>query len=205
MAQFRIVRVPLLASGIAYLRWGPIYRRRDVWSPTWSPPAMLKAIADEYAPPPPAARLRILPNVFCRDTQPPRPSKRLREFGFQPGTAVGPLSHHPRDLARARAHPQTPRPEMAQPAQWRRTQRRSTLREGSGDSPVAEFTAIYRAFPPANNLKPPSISTNSPYPARPARGAKMRVLLCEKGAPCWPGLLGPLRGHRRYLPGRHQF
>src|SRR5438105_4123074 len=29
MAQFRIMRVPLLSSGIAYLRWGPLWRRRD--------------------------------------------------------------------------------------------------------------------------------------------------------------------------------
>src|ERR1035441_8848898 len=66
MAQFRIVRVPLISSGIAYLRWGPLCRRRDA-APAPDPlPALLKAIADEYACRRPLL-VRIPPNVFCDD------------------------------------------------------------------------------------------------------------------------------------------
>src|ERR1017187_6239496 len=89
MAQFRIVRVPLLSSGIAYLRWGPLCCRRDAAPDPNALPALLKAITDEYAG---RRRLlvRILPKVFRDDPAGPAFENACAEFGFQPGTSVAP-------------------------------------------------------------------------------------------------------------------
>src|SRR5207302_3887447 len=89
MAQFRIVRVPLLSSGIAYLRWGPLCRRRDAAPGPNVLPALLKAIADEYAR---RRRLvvRILPGVFCEDPAGPPFLAACAQHGFQPGPAANP-------------------------------------------------------------------------------------------------------------------
>ncbi len=87
MAQFRIVRVPLVSSGIAYLRWVPLYRRCDAASPESVLPALMKAITDEYAR---RRRLlvRILPNVFRDDPTASAFERASAEFGFEPGAAI---------------------------------------------------------------------------------------------------------------------
>src|ERR1022692_4692365 len=87
MAQFRIVRVPLLSSGIAYLRWGPLSRRCDAPPDPDLLPALLEAIADEYAR---RRRLlvRILPNVFRDDADAAAFEAACAQHGFQPGTSA---------------------------------------------------------------------------------------------------------------------
>jgi lipid II:glycine glycyltransferase (peptidoglycan interpeptide bridge formation enzyme) len=64
IAQLRIVRPTPLKFGMAYLRWGPLWARKDVPSDPEVPVRMAQAIADEYL----AKRklfLRILPNAFA--------------------------------------------------------------------------------------------------------------------------------------------
>jgi lipid II:glycine glycyltransferase (peptidoglycan interpeptide bridge formation enzyme) len=65
-AQVRLVRVPVLGSGIAYLRWGPMCRPRgSEWSAvTWR--AMAEALTKEYV----VRRglvLRAVPHIFAQD------------------------------------------------------------------------------------------------------------------------------------------
>lgn len=64
MAQLRIIRPTPLKYGMAYLRWGPLWERRDLPLDPEVPARMARAIADEYV----NARklfLRILPNAFA--------------------------------------------------------------------------------------------------------------------------------------------
>ncbi|MGB2624545.1 MAG: peptidoglycan bridge formation glycyltransferase FemA/FemB family protein [Candidatus Acidiferrum sp.] len=64
IAQFRIVRPTPLKFGMAYLRWGPLWERKDVPCDPEVPVRMAQAITDEYL----AKRklfLRILPNAFA--------------------------------------------------------------------------------------------------------------------------------------------
>src|ERR1017187_10427368 len=143
MAQFRIVRVPFLSSGIAYLRWGPLSRRRHAPPDPDLLPALLKAIADEYAC---RRRLlvRILPNVFRDDPAAPAFETACAEFNFQPGTSATSYRTIRVDL--------TPAPEIIRKRfdqKWRNQLNAAernglTIREGSGDGLFAEFTAIYR-------------------------------------------------------------
>src|ERR1039458_2849814 len=143
MAQFRIVRVPLLSSGIAYLRWGPLSRRCDAPPDPDLLPTLLKAIADEYAC---RRRLlvRILPNVFCDDADAAAFEAACAQHGFQPSTSAVPYRTIRVDLP--------PPPEIIRKRfdqKWRNQLNAAernglTVREGTGDTLFAEFTAIYR-------------------------------------------------------------
>lgn len=66
LAQLRIVRVPVLGSGIAYVRWGPLsVPWRSTWDPTvWR--AITEALIEEYV----VRRglvLRVVPNTFRQE------------------------------------------------------------------------------------------------------------------------------------------
>jgi hypothetical protein len=190
MAQFRIVRVPLLSSGIAYLRWGPLCRRRDAAPDSDLLPALLKAIADEYGR---RRRLlvRILPNVFREDPAAAAFETACGEVGFQPGTSVAPYRTIRVDL--------TPAPEVIRKRldqKWRNQLNAAernglTLHEGIGDDLFAEFTAIYRELLARKQFETTvdidefvCIQRALPEPL------KMKVLLCEKDGKLLAGLVG---------------
>ena len=194
MAQFRIVRVPLLSSGIAYLRWGPLSRRCDAPPDPDLLPALLEAIADEYAR---RRRLlvRILPNVFRDDPAAPAFETACAEFGFQPGTAAAPYRTIRVDLG---SPPELIRKRLDQ--KWRNQLNAAernglTIREGSGDELFAEFTAIYRELLARKQFETTveidefaRIQRALPEPL------KMRVLLCEKDGKLLAGLVGAAIG-----------
>lgn len=63
IAQLRIIRPTPLKFGMAYLRWGPLWERKDASFDPEVPARMAQAIGDEYL----AKRklfLRVLPNAF---------------------------------------------------------------------------------------------------------------------------------------------
>ena len=194
MAQFRIVRVPLLSSGIAYLRWGPLCRRRDADPNSDHLPALLKAIGDEYA----RRRgllVRILPNLFREDPAGPAFENACAEFGFQPGTSAAPYRTIRVDLTHA---PELIRKRLDQ--KWRNQLNAAernglTIREGTGDDLFAEFTAIYRKLLARKQFETTvkidefaRIQHALPEPL------KMRVLLCEKDGKLLAGLVGAAIG-----------
>lgn len=65
-AQLRIVQIPLLRKGIAYLRWGPMWRRKGLAPALDVFRAAVQSMVQEYC----HCRgllLRLLPNVFRED------------------------------------------------------------------------------------------------------------------------------------------
>ena len=195
MAQFRIVRLPLISSGVAYLRWGPLYRRRDSSvAPQIVLPQLLKSITDEYAR---RRRLlvRVLPNVFRDDPAAPAFEAACGEFGLQPGNAAAPYRTIRVDLAPA---PELIRKRLEQ--KWRNQLNAAernglTIREGAGDDLFAEFTAIYRDLLARKQFETTvdidefaRIQHALPEPLR------MRVLLCEKDGKRLAGLVGAAIG-----------
>src|SRR5262245_31191557 len=48
-AQASIVKLPLVAAGIAYVRWGPLWRRRAVEPDVASFRQVIRALRNEYA------------------------------------------------------------------------------------------------------------------------------------------------------------
>jgi len=194
MAQFRIVRVPFLSSGIAYLRWGPLFRRRDTAPDPDLLPALLKAIADEYAR---HRRLfvRILPNVFREDPTARALETSCSKFGFQPATTA--------NLYRTIRVDLSPTPELIRKRldqKWRNQLNAAErhglqLHEGTDDDLFARFTDIYRELLARKQFETTvdideftRIQRALPVPL------KMRVLLCEKDGKPLAGLVGAAIG-----------
>ncbi|HQV33404.1 MAG TPA: hypothetical protein PKV71_16075, partial [Calditrichia bacterium] len=72
IAQLRIVKVPMVKAGIAYLRWGPIWQRKDRPADPAVLKTMLAAMQREYCDNR-GLLLRILPNLpeaFCEEYRP---------------------------------------------------------------------------------------------------------------------------------------
>jgi hypothetical protein len=184
------VRVPLISSGIAYLRWGPPYKRREGATRPEVLPALLKAIADEYGR---RRRLlvRILPNVFRADPMTAAFETACGEVGFQPGTSVVPYRTIRVDLAPV---PEVIRKRLDQ--KWRNQLNSAErngliIREGTGDDLFARFTGIYNELLARKKFETTvdiqefaRIQRALPEPL------KMRVLLCEKDGKPLAGLVG---------------
>jgi lipid II:glycine glycyltransferase (peptidoglycan interpeptide bridge formation enzyme) len=190
MAQFRIIRIPLLASGIAYLRWGPLCCRRDSAPDPSVLPALLNAISNEYA----LRRkllVRLLPNVFREDPAWPLYETAGARHDFLPGNSVAPYRTIRVDLAPA---PELIRKRLDQ--KWRNqlngAERNGLIvHEGTGDDLFAQFTAIYRELLARKQFE---TSVDIDEFARIQRALpeslKMRVLLCEKDGKVMAGLVG---------------
>ena len=89
IAQLRIVRVPVIGSGIAYVRWGPVFRPKDsqcdpaVWH------AATEALIEEYVRRR-GLTLRVLPFVFRQDAVAPAIESICSDAGFVTGRHAGP-------------------------------------------------------------------------------------------------------------------
>lgn len=83
MAQARIVKLPVIGLGVAYIRYGPLWRRRNQPENIEHLCAITKAIRDEYA----GRRkllLRILPNIFQQDAVGAAVEKQWNTLGLKP-------------------------------------------------------------------------------------------------------------------------
>jgi lipid II:glycine glycyltransferase (peptidoglycan interpeptide bridge formation enzyme) len=81
LAQLRMVRLPLLGKGIAYLRWGPLCRRTGAPFEPETIHDVLSALTDEFV----RRRgllLRLLPPVFQNDTHSAAFRSALASLGF---------------------------------------------------------------------------------------------------------------------------
>jgi lipid II:glycine glycyltransferase (peptidoglycan interpeptide bridge formation enzyme) len=63
MAQLRIARLPVLPAGLAYLRWGPVCRRRGAPTDPEVVSQMLRSLQREYVEGR-GLTLQVIPNVF---------------------------------------------------------------------------------------------------------------------------------------------
>jgi hypothetical protein len=87
LAQLRVIRVPVLGSGIAYVRWGPVCMvRSSPWDAgVWR--AITEALVQEYV----VRRrfvLRIVPNIFLQDTVAGEMSTLWAELGLLEDASV---------------------------------------------------------------------------------------------------------------------
>lgn len=81
IAQIRIVRLPVLRSGVAYLRWGPLWRRRNTAPDLENFRQALLALKNEYAQKR-GLLLRLIPNTYRDDAFAPEVENLLREHHF---------------------------------------------------------------------------------------------------------------------------
>lgn len=82
MAQLRLVTIPIVRRGVAYVRWGPLWRRKDTPRNPEVYRCLLSALRDEYV----RRRkllLRIVPNTFSEDTDEKVISSGAARLGFK--------------------------------------------------------------------------------------------------------------------------
>lgn len=143
LAQLRIVRVPVLGSGIAYLRWGPICTPRNLgWNGDVCR-AMTEALVQEYA----GRRrlvLRVVPNTFTHDAVAPDIADMWLQLGLLEDTSV-------RRYNTLRVNLRSPVEELRRrlSSRWRRQlniAERNGLEilEGQTDELYLQFLALYR-------------------------------------------------------------
>ena len=143
LAQLYVARVPIVGSGVAYLRWGPLCLRKDR---PWNPDVlreMTAALVDEYA----VRRglvLRVIPNAFVQDPTADAAKAVLAECGLREDRAARQYHTMRVDLRASGA-------ELRQrlSSRWRRQlsiAERNTLEilEGPSDELYEEFRRLYR-------------------------------------------------------------
>jgi lipid II:glycine glycyltransferase (peptidoglycan interpeptide bridge formation enzyme) len=89
MAQIRIIKVPLLDRGVAFIRWGPLMRRRGAGFDEQVMRQMTAALCQEYV----VRRgllLRVIPNLFENDPGAETIRSHWLSLGFKPNHRV----HH---------------------------------------------------------------------------------------------------------------
>jgi lipid II:glycine glycyltransferase (peptidoglycan interpeptide bridge formation enzyme) len=185
-AQARIAKLPVIGAGIAYVRWGPLWRRRSLEPSAEVFRQAIRALRNEYA----CKRglvLRLRPLLF-RETAADFASI-LAEEGYSAGpealdrTLLLDLSKPTEELKKGmRPH-------------WRRylkVAQKSNLEivEGSSDALFEEFIGIYRelvsrkAFAEPNDIREfRAIQQSLP------RELKMKILLCRADGKLCSGLI----------------
>jgi lipid II:glycine glycyltransferase (peptidoglycan interpeptide bridge formation enzyme) len=185
-AQARLVKLPLIGAGIAYIRWGPLWRRRSYDPDAETFRQAVRALRNEYA----CERglvLRLRPALF-REVSPDFATI-LSEEGYC-GAAEAPDRTLRLDLTKTT---QELRQGMRQ--HWRRylkVAEKSDLEivEGSADALFEEFVEIYRelvnrkAFAEPNDIREfRSIQKRLP------QNLKMKILLCKAEGELCAGLI----------------
>lgn len=142
-AQVRIARMPLLNCGVAYLRWGPLWRLRGEPVDTDLLDEMLKALRNEYVERR-GLLLRMLPAVFQEDAWAGPVVACMANLGLQLESGVRPYY--------------TSRLDVAQPldvlrkglqSRWRSYLKNAekssfTVMQGTSDELYNQFSILYR-------------------------------------------------------------
>lgn len=176
-AQARLMRIPVLGAGIAYVRWAPLWRRRGRPVSLEVLRQALRALREEYA----VRRgltLRVYPTVFREDSEPF--SALLQEEGFSPAaddradrTLIMDLRHSLPELRKGlRQH-------------WSRylkvaEKNNLEVLEGTDDSLFELFIQIYREMVGRKRfLEPNDINEFRSVQKALPEELKMRVSICK--------------------------
>lgn len=178
-AQVRVVRVPLLGSGVAYVRWGPLLRRggRDLEPEVLE--RAIDALLDEYA----RRRrllLRLIPICFEGDPTAERIAPLFGSRGLERDPA-GPVYRTFRlDLA-----PPLDALRKGFDPKWRNklsgAERAGlSLAEGTSDALYGEFVGVYREMMARKSFETTvDVETLGAVQQRLPEPLKMRVFLCR--------------------------
>jgi lipid II:glycine glycyltransferase (peptidoglycan interpeptide bridge formation enzyme) len=182
-AQVRVVKIPLLKFGIAYVRWGPIWQHRASLTDEANFSQILRALRNEFV----CKRgliLRIFPILFSEETTPF--SKILADEGFgfleddRPGqTILVDLSHSLEEFRSGLGR------------NWRRNLKAAEantfeILEGTGDELFGSFIEIYQDMVARKKFAIPNdINQYRAMQARSSEKFKMQIMICKsEGRPC---------------------
>lgn len=194
MAQVRIVRLPVVGRGIAYVRWGPLWQLRDEPLDGEALHQVISALRAEYVD---RRRLllRMVPKVFRDDSAHLVFESACERTGFKLNARTAPYRTIHVDL---KGSEEELRRRLDQ--KWRNqlnaAERKGlTVVGGTDDELFDRFTGIYREMMARKQFETTvdieefrSIQHLLPGPL------KMQVLLCEKGGQLLAGLVGSALG-----------
>jgi lipid II:glycine glycyltransferase (peptidoglycan interpeptide bridge formation enzyme) len=182
IAQVRVVRVPILGAGVAYVRWGPcVHRRASQWS-ALNFRQCLDSLVTEFG----RRRglvIRMIPNIFEEDPHATEVKSTLREFGFTREDSVAPYRTLRVDL--------TPDPVLIRKRldqKWRNQlngAERNGLQisEGTDDTHYAQFLAMYEEMMARKQFDTTVDPTEfGQIQKRLASSEKMIISICSKEA-----------------------
>ena len=194
MAQLRVVRVPILRLGIAYLRWGPVCVRKgttwdeDIWR------AVTHALVREYV----ERRglvLRILPFAFHQDPAARTIAAAWAEAGLIADRRVDPYLTFRLDL-----HPPLDELRRRLAHKWRNQLNAAERNEldvsaGTDASHFREFTALYTAMMTRKQFATTvNIAPFERIQERLPSSQKMQILICRKNGRPMSGLVASTIG-----------
>jgi hypothetical protein len=186
-AQARVVALPLLGVGVAYVRWGPLWRLRQAGPNLETFRQSLRALRNEYA----CRRrliLRLYPVLFEDDA--PCFASILQEEGF---SAAADLAR-PRTLRLDLSRPLATLREGLRP-HWRRELKlaeRNGLQiiEGTDDALFATFITIYRQMVARKGfVTSTDVEEFRAIQRRLPAAFKMRIMLARSGDEVCAGLV----------------
>jgi len=193
-AQLRIVQVPLLRHGIAYLRWGPMWQRKGRAPDPVVLLAAIRAMVQEYC----RKRgflLRLLPNIFREDSLSAALVRACDAAGLRQRETISAYRTLLVDIAR-------PLEEVRNnfEQKWRNQLNASeknglNVQEDSSDAGFVRFIAIYDEMISRKQFE----TTVHPrqfqrIQQRLPAGQKMIILLAEKEGQFLSGLVGAALG-----------
>ena len=194
LAQLRLVRVPLIGRGVAYLRWGPVCAPcAGAWEEAILRETM-RTITEEYVH---RRRLllRIVPSQFSQDTEGTRFLEICQELGLQQDLDAKPYRTFRVDLT-----PPLDQLRKKLDQKWRNqlngAERNGlTLVEGTGDELYQQFLALYDDMMARKQFE----TTVDPrefqrIQQRLPERQKMLVLVTEKDGRPMTGLVGSVLG-----------
>ena len=185
-AQARIVKLPVVAAGVAYVRWGPLWRRSALEPDLESFRQIIRALRNEYA----CKRglvLRLRPALFRERGSEFAPI--LAEEGYRSGPETAERTLR-LDLTRS-----TEDLKKGMRPHWRRylkVAEKSDLEitEGSACTLFDEFVGIYRELVSRKAFTEPNdIREFRSLQERLPQNLKMKVLLCKADGKLCSGLI----------------
>lgn len=201
VAQARIVKVPGLNVGVAYVRWGPLWRRIDSTPQVEDLRQALRALRNEYVHKR-GLVLKIFPALFGDDSF-PLASAVLQEEGFA----------FSEDEGRGRTILMDLNPDLEQLREGMRLHWRKELKiaerngleliQGTEDRLFESFIAIYKEMVSRKKFTEPNdISQFREIQSRLPVPFKMKIMLCRSGKDVCAGLISSAIGGKAvYLFG----
>jgi len=194
MVQFRILKIPVLNRGIAYARWGPLYRTNEPAQDRENLAAIVRAIKEEYA-----GRRRLLVSVLPGVFQPGYEGEVFRivlmEAGFRVKTACRPQRTIRLDLSLSL--------EVLRKGldpKWRNklngAERNGlSIVEGAGDELYATFAEAYQEMLARKKFEAGvSVYNFTRMQQRLPESLKMWVMICQKAGEILNGIVVAVMG-----------
>jgi len=187
MAQVKIVKVPLLRAGIAYVLWGPVWRRSGTPENTDLFRQAIRALRNEFVCRRGLA-LRLFPVLFADGSSSFQTI--LAEEGFAP---VGEAIHKRTILMDLTQSLESLRDGMR--PHWKRYLKVAEkngleIVEGSGTELIESFISIYKEMVSRKNFAEPNdIRDFLRIQAQLPEALKMKILLCKSGGEVCAGLI----------------